>query len=240
MLWFNKEKKARRAFREKAKETFRAEGYTALFQADETGALPPDFSDLWLLREAVIASKPSIILEYGAGYSTYVLTETLNRLGKGKLYSVELDRGWKDLAAARIPPHLTAIVEFLSPEPKIKISNAPLAGFDLFKKKSKKPRRVAIATVTFPELHSLNPDFIFVDGPAQGQVPGYADHVTSEMLTPIVSDPLVFCQRQRPTICVDSRREQTAFLGATLPEGYQTKIHESETQPFAFFYPPGK
>jgi hypothetical protein len=239
MLWFNKRKDARDAFRAQAKERFQAEGYTTLFQADETDALPPDFPDLWLLREAVVASKPSVILEYGAGYSTYVLAETLYRLGKGKLYSVELDTGWKNLAAARIPQHLTAIVEFLSPESTIKISNAALPAYDLFKKKSKKARRIGIATVTFPDLHILDPDFIFIDGPAKGQIPGYADHVTSEMLTPIVSDALVFCQRKRPTICVDGRREQTAFLGASLPEGYRTKIHESETQPFTFFYPPG-
>jgi hypothetical protein len=239
MFWRVKSNAVREQFRENARERLRAEGYDALFHDHPGDEIPPDFPDLWLLRNAVLSAKPSLILEYGSGYSTYVMAKTLQSIGRGRIISVELAPGWRCISQARLPPDLAPLVEFVSPEPKIRMAMALLPGGapDLwFKKKSKQPRRLGIATIAFPELSNLEPEFVFVDGPERSQIPGYVDSVTNEPLPPIVSDPIVFAIKKSPIICVDGRREQCVFLSANLPAGYKAKVYE--VQRFTFFYPP--
>ena len=241
MFWKKKkrpsEQQERDSFRQNAQCELKAAGYLALFQEEQSDAIQPNFADLWLLRKAVTVSTPTLILEYGSGYSTYVLAKTLQELGGGRVISVELGSEWREKSAARLTPDLARIVEFVSPAPSIRIVNAVLPGGspEWFNKKSKQPRRLGIATIMFQELHELAPDFVFLDGPDSAQVPGYLDSATNEALAPVVSDPLIFEKRKAPIICIDGRREQCAFLDANLVSGYVTKIHE--VQQFTFFYP---
>ncbi len=238
MLWNIRGNAGRDQFRQRAREGLLSEGYDKLFDQNENGVIPPNFADLWLLREAALSTKPSLILEYGSGYSTYVLAKTLKSIGRGKIISVEVGPEWAAITEARLTPDLRPFVEFVSPEPKIRMAMSPVPGNpDLwFKKKSKKPRRLGIATITFPDLHDLTPDFVFVDGPDGSQVPGYCDSATDENLPPIVSDLLLYVRKANPFICVDGRREQCAFLSANLPSDYKVKIHEA--QMFTCFNPP--
>ncbi len=241
MFWKNRkktsEKQERDSFRQHAESELKAAGYDALFQEKESEAIPPNFADLWLLREAVMTSRPSLVLEYGSGYSTYLFAKTLQALGDGRVISVELGPEWRRKSATRLKPDLARLVEFVSPAPSIHIVNAipPGGSLEWFQKKSKEPRRLGIVTIAFVELYELEPDFVFLDGPDSAQVSGYVDTETNQALAPIVSDPLIFEKRKPPIICIDGRREQCAFLDANLVSGYATKIHEA--QRFTFFYP---
>lgn len=239
MFWRVKSNAVREQFRENAREGLKAEGYDALFRPSSGDQIPPDFADLWLLRGAVLSAKPSLILEYGSGFSTYVFAKTLKSIGHGRVISVELGPEWRRISEARLVADLAPFVEFVSPEPKIRMALALLPGAnpDLwFKKKSKTSRRLGVATIAFPELYNLEPDFVFIDGPEPSQVPGYVDSLTNEHLPSIISDPLVLASKKSPLICVDGRREQCAFLSANLPAKYQSKVHED--QMFTFFCPP--
>ena len=181
-----------------------------------------------------------MVLEYGSGYSTYVLAKTLQSVGKGRLVSIELGDEWRKISAGHIPADLADRVDFIVPQPSIRLALLQLPAVNTslwFEKKSKSPRRVGIATISFPEIYDLAPDIIFIDGPDARQIPGYLDSATQEMLPAVVSDPLVFLSKAKPIICVDGRREQCAILSANLPPDYKTVIHEE--QRFTFFYPPG-
>ncbi|NWG23301.1 MAG: hypothetical protein HXY30_02610 [Pseudorhodoplanes sp.] len=239
MFWKKRrdEKDERNSFRQRAESELKAAGYDALFSSQPGDPIPPNFSDLWLLWQATIAAKPSLILEYGSGYSTYLFARTLQKLGRGKVISVELGRQWRELSAARLDAETSPFAEFISPSPSVRIVSAlvPGGGIDWYKKKSSVPRRIGMVTIAFPELYGLRPDFIFLDGPQASQVSGYVDSETNEPLAPIVSDPLVFEKAKPPAICVDGRREQCAFLDANLAADYRREIHEA--QRFTFFYP---
>ena len=238
MLWGrSSEKGERERLRATARKQLESMGYDALFGEQQGDAIPPNFADLWLLHSAVMADKPSLVLEYGSGYSTYVLGKTLKSIGSGKVISIELDADWRSICEARLTPDLAPYVEFRSPTPAIRMVKSLLPGGnpEWFNKRSKEPRRIGIATITFPELYDLKPDFIFLDGPDPSQVPGYLDSLTDEPLPPIVSDPLVFEKHKPSTICVDGRREQCAFLHANLSGQYDLKIHQ--VQRFTFFRP---
>jgi len=243
MLWKLKRKESSKdrveRLRDKARATFRQAGYDRLFQPTIATELPPNFLDLALLRDAVLEAKPSLILEYGSGYSTYVFAKTLQSLGQGRVISIELGEEWQKISESHLAPDLVERVSFIKPQPTIRLASLRMPGDapDLwFQKRSKAPRRTGIATVSFPEVHDLTPDFIFIDGPDSRQIPGYTDSVTQDLLPAIVSDPFVHLGKSKPIICVDGRREQCAILSANLPPNYRTVIHEE--QRFTFFYPP--
>ncbi len=242
MLWGGKKVKPKEAlecFRDDARDKLRDAGYDLLFQPPSNNELPPNFCDLVLLRDAVVAAKPSLVLEYGSGYSTYVLAKTLQCIGDGRIISIELGAEWRKISADRLPADLAERVTFIAPQPTIRLALSKLPGANpnlWFEKKSKTPRRVGIATISFPEVHGLEPDFIFIDGPDSRQIPGYVDALTDEVLPAVVSDPLVYQSKKSPVICVDSRREQCAILSANLPPDYRAVVHEE--QRFTFFYPP--
>lgn len=234
MFWIDKQKKRRQAITEQASKALRSEGYIAIFASEINEAIKPHFADLWLLAQAIRKSRPELVLEYGSGYSTYVIAETLRQIGRGQMISIELDSEWLAISKARLPSPLQQIVEFRTPRPETRITKAALPGLDWPNVKSTKPRSVGLATIAFSELHDIRPDFVFLDGPGRGQVPGYMDTITGEPLPIIVGDPLVFAQTSKSVFAVDGRREQTAFLEANLL-GYEHDINE--VQRFSIFRP---
>lgn len=221
MLWREKRNKPKdlvERLRSDARESFKQAGYDRLFEPIAGDVLPPNFLDLKLLRDAVLEAKPSLILEHGSGYSTYVFAKTLQSLGKGRVVSVELGNEWRKTSQGHLSPDLAACVEFIAPQPVIRLALLHLPGANAslwFEKKSKVPRRVGVATISFPDVYNLVPDFVFI---AARQTPDYVDSVTAEVVPAIVSDPLVFQRNWSPTICADGRREQCAILSANLPQ----------------------
>lgn len=217
-------------FRKLARGRLSSEGYDQLFVDNEVHAIPPDFSDLWLLKEIILAVKPGLVLEYGSGYSTYVIAKTLQRIGKGHLLTIELGKEWLQISSSRLPPDLLPIVEFITPDPVIRPVNSLLPGADIgwYQKPSKHGNKVGIATIAFPAIETLQPDLILLDGPDPSDVPGYSDPTSGEVFPTIVSDPLIFERRKQPVICVDGRRAQCSFLDANLLKTYNVTVWQAQ------------
>jgi hypothetical protein len=220
-----------REFRQaQARKHLLSEGYDALFHSDDSGAYPPEFSDLWSLVKILRETQPTHVLEYGSGWSTYVIAETLARMNSGaRLTVVELDRHWLDIARSRITGEAASIVSIPKPEAKILIYGS-VAGVEVSgwygRLSRSRLQRIGVATVAFPALYALTPDFIYLDGPGRKQVAGYFGSCREfgEMeIATIVSDPLFM--KGPFTICVDGRQAQAAFLKANLPSGYDVQIN---------------
>jgi hypothetical protein len=173
-------------------------GYDRLF-TPSAEAIPPNFRDLWVLAGLVLEIHPSVVLEYGSGYSTYVIAETLKRIGHGRLVSVELDESWRAKTEHLLDNGTRDLVEFTAPTPKVVLYDNS-------------------QTISFEALHILKPDLVYVDGPDPRQVDGY----TGE---PIVSDLTVFERERRITICVDGRDQQCEFLAAHLSGHYAIDVY---------------
>ena len=93
------------------KENLQKAGYDKLFANAENDAFPPEYFDLWTLVEEINRTKPKHVLEYGSGCSTYVIAETLNRIGGDwKITSVELDQDWKKVKNVTTSTKHTACV----------------------------------------------------------------------------------------------------------------------------------
>lgn len=223
-----------------AEQRLKNEGFDLLFKEDNTSAIKADYADLLTLVDIVRDVRPNFVLEYGTGWSTYILATTMARMNpQSRLSVVELDPKWIEVSRSRIPDDAMRIVRFEDVKPQLTIVNAPadIATNRWYGgKPGKKPERVGIATITFPALHSQSPDLIFLDGPAPDQVPGYqgirADSSFSEIST-IVSDPIFM--KGNFTICVDGRHAQCAFLKNNLEPDYSVEIREK--QKFSIFRP---
>lgn len=218
-------KKLKQRFKEKARASLRREGYDRLFTEDAAEAIKPDFADLFILQQTLMKSRPKLVIEYGSGYTTYLISETLRRIG-GRLISVELIPEWRDTTAKRV--HGFQNVELASPSPSFEIRklNATV-GVDWYGRDSA-DSKVGVVTIVFPALHSLKPDLILLDGPDPRPFKELKDSVTDEDLPALVADPLVFEKSHPPVICVDGRRTQSAFVAANLQTPYRHDIRRMQ------------
>lgn len=117
------------------------EGLIPLLSGRPAKAFPAEYDDLWYLYSAVRERQPTIVLEFGAGYSTSILAEALRRNGRGHLYSVDANEYWGDLTRNALPIELRKLTT---------ISCVPAIPVDDNK---------------WRQSVSVVPDFIYLDGP---------------------------------------------------------------------------
>lgn len=202
-------------------------GYTGIIGTAENNAIPPQYFDLWTLVKEINRVKPRFVLEYGSGYSTCVIAETLRRLGhEWRFLSVELDEGWKAVTRSRLDQALQERVEFISPRSEMWLygSNSLSKGGLWFRSEKGGKNQFGIATISFPELHVLEPDFIYLDGPSANSIDGFKDF-QGQPFKPMVCDPLFI--RSAYTMVVDSRRANCAFLAANYNRPFRVKKHHA-------------
>jgi hypothetical protein len=146
-------------------------------------AIPPQYVDLLRLTRFVRDRKPSVVWEFGSGWSTQYLAQALADNGAGKLYSLDADELWSSNAQAMLPPWLQAFAELRY----VPCTQTQVAGVCSWK------------YVWRPEAM---PQLIYVDGPAGvKECPGNADLVEiEERLAP-------GC-----LIVIDGRRKTAEFL----------------------------
>ncbi|MBM3506998.1 MAG: class I SAM-dependent methyltransferase [Alphaproteobacteria bacterium] len=120
-------------------------------------AYPPQFVDLVRLTRFVRERRPSVVWEFGSGWSTQYLAQALADNGAGKLYSLDADAFWSENAQAMLPPWLGPFAEMRHvPCKQMQVQGACAWKYDW------RPDDM--------------PQLIYVDGPAGAkECPGNAD-----------------------------------------------------------------
>lgn len=189
--------------------------------------MPPQYFDLKILVDEINKAKPKNVIEYGSGWSTYVISETLKRIGGDwQLISIELDNSWRDISEARIDAGLESRVSIRTAKSEVWIyGSEPFTSKGLWYRSRKGGKRqFGIAAIVFPEMHEMVPDFVYLDGPASDQVNGFRETHTDMPFKPLVADPLFF--KGAFTLVVDSRRANCAFLAANFNRVFKAKIFQ--------------
>jgi hypothetical protein len=203
---------------EAAKNAVKPDVHEQSVDASTDDAARPDFADIVILQQALIMSRPKLVIEYGSGYTTYIIADTISQFG-GKLISIELIAERRELTLKRVDAFNN--VELIAPSPTFKIRNfGNVEELDWYSGDSP-TAKLGILTVEFPSLFSLNPDFVLLDGPRLLPFEDLTDKATGEFLSAVVADPLVFETIKPPVICINSRRVESALVGANLQTPYR-------------------
>lgn len=75
-----------------------------------SGAIGPEWDDLWFLYSIVRERKPQTMLEFGSGCSTVVFAAALRDNESGHLWSVDQEAAWAESTAAGLPAELQKFV----------------------------------------------------------------------------------------------------------------------------------
>lgn len=142
-------------------------------------ALKPDCLDLLYLHELITTHKPKLVIEYGSGWSTYVLAHALQRNKNGKLISIDGDKHWANVNTQALPSRFQDICEIRYSQPTIQVLNNQ-------------------AVYIHDYMPSDIPDIVYVDGPA-----------CSSPVVPVSADALMLEERMEPgaLVVVDGRHD---------------------------------
>lgn len=143
----------RRGYQRWARYQLKRRGFLDLLSSRPADACPPDYSDLWFLRNVVRQRKPRSILEFGSGCSTIIMAQALweNLRGSfaekpGRLYSVDADPYWTKATFDAIPDHLRELCE---------VSYSPLLEIDYN----------GTQAFRHAKIPDVVPDLLYLDGP---------------------------------------------------------------------------
>lgn len=192
----------------------------------------PELGDLYRLHKFIVDNRRTTVLEFGVGWSTYVMAHAmslnnrehcesvkdLRRNNPFEVHSVDNEQRFIEIAAARIP-------EDLSLHTYITYAAVSMVSFQ---------GRYATEYETLP---LVNPDFIYLDGPDQfnivNDIAGFS--TAHKDMMPMSCDILKFEHFLTPgtIIVVDGRAANARFLRANLQRGWSYK-HDSECDQHLF------
>jgi hypothetical protein len=171
------------------------------FHADRpSGALLPDFIDLWFLYQAIRDRKPYTILEFGSGCSPVIMTRALwdnqchSSESGGYLYSIDADPYWAEATAKAMPTHLQKFCRIVY-SPLLEVEHSGTLGF------------------RHANVPDVPPNFLYLDGPALTP----ARKVAIDVLDMEDKFPQDFY------MVVDDRQENTMFFKRNLRRRYSFK-----------------
>ena len=152
-------------------------------------AFKPDFADLAYLYSHITSCKPGRVLEFGSGWSTYVIAKALAENGQGTVVSLECDADWARTNRQALPPELSGLCEIL---------HVPTHPCDIEGEKG----------WCHDNLPDGDFDFVFLDGPVlTADRPMALDLLKCEEHLP-----------PGAVIAVDGRIQNVLALGRRLPE----------------------
>ncbi len=165
-----------------------------------TGALPPNYTELWYLYQDVRRLRPEVIYEFGSGLSTNIMAEALAVNAKdggvdGRLYSFESEKQWWEVSDQWLDNQTRSFVELIYSPVRVE----EMFGAKVFK---------------YSGIPDLVPDLVYLDGPR---------------LTPEVraaADMLDFEPSLKPGfwLVIDGRRDNAEFLNRHLKRRYKTSV----------------
>lgn len=183
---------------------------------------PPQPADLVRLHQLVRARKCFTALEFGTGYSTVVLADALRKNQADwdtlerkpeirnrfmfQLFSVDASKDWLERVKARFPGDLAGRVHFSHSEVEAGTHNGQLCHY-------------------YKTLPNIVPDFIYLDGPAPGDVQGGVRGLDfqCEERTVMGADLLLMESVFLPGtfILVDGRTNNARFLARNFTRDYE-------------------
>jgi hypothetical protein len=98
-------------FQWRAEFELRRRGCLDFLKTRPPGAFAPDYPDLWFLYRTARRVRPTLLVEFGAGCSTFVLASALKHNGGGRLLSLDADQQWATAAAAGLGQELAPYCE---------------------------------------------------------------------------------------------------------------------------------
>lgn len=195
-------------------------GLSALFKGISDDAIPPSYDDLWALYRQVRKQQPKLIIEYGSGYSTVVLATALAENCSGHLISIDAQPEWLEHTRKMIPDAVSSFVEMRSivPSTRTLALRPPMTTGEPGSLST-----MAVLSQCHYELHGLQPDLIYLDGPAPGVPREFA--VDGKPLTPVVLDLLDMEDNLAvgAVVIVDGRGMNCALLKANLSRPWKIR-----------------
>jgi len=171
-------------------------------------AMGPDYNDLLFLWNAVRKRKPKIILEFGSGWSTYVIASALaanaTQCSNGFLYSLDHLEEWANITNDTIPEDL---------ERYCKIIYSPV----------KENEYEGIKGFVFSNIPDILPNMVFLDGP----------NLTKERMAAL---DLLYMESSFPDdfyLIIDKRTKNTEILKEKFKRKY---IYKEYRGPFNSAY----
>jgi hypothetical protein len=206
---------------------FRDAGIAPLAERRITGETAPleelgdKISDLARLHRLVLKKRARRVLEFGSGLSTVVMADAVAKVSKatgreGRIHAVEGSPEWAGMVRDAVPENLKPYVEVTASPVETTLVNGELCH-------------------VFRELPDVNPDFLYLDGPAREQIEGSVRGLSFSEGCPIVAaDPLFYESRLYPgfMMVVDGRTANTLFLRRNLKRRYRfrrDRIHRAHT-----------
>src|SRR5689334_3654286 len=74
-------------------------------------AIKPKYQELWQLYRLVTERRPAVMVEFGGGYSTFVLAKAAQEAG-AEFYSLDKSSHWQSVVRDRMPQSLRSHVRF--------------------------------------------------------------------------------------------------------------------------------
>ena len=167
--------------------------------------------DLANLHRIVRRLRPSVVIEFGCGYSTLAIAHALKanskRTGKvGRLYVVEAVERW----ASNVRGKLSDLSDFV----EIRVSKLTAFLLD------------GQVCHVFADLPDVRPDFIYLDGPQPSDATGNINGLTpGGLVFPCAADPCFYEWGFYPgfQMLVDGRDTNVGFLKKNLKRDYRIK-----------------
>ena len=189
---------------------------------NQSTLIKPDITDLSRIHDIITTTKRTTILEFGVGYSSLVMADalmqnkhrysdaikSLRRHHPFELYSVDNEKKYIQIAKNRIPNALKSITHFHYSSVLMTTFNGRFA-------------------TQYDSLPLINPDFIYLDGPAQFNVQNPINnfHTGHPDLMPMMCDILKFEHFLIPgtIILVDGRGANARFLKTNFQRNWSYK-----------------
>lgn len=191
----------------------------------------PEIVDLWRLHRFVLESKRTTILEFGTGWSTWVLADALSRLQKKhqdevkdmrrnnpfEIHVVDGEAEFIEISRNRLPDALQEMVIFHQSPAQMGLFEGKICSF-------------------YDLLPTINPDFVYVDGPhqfsVQSEVNGWSSRHPDIM--PMSGDILRIEHYLTPgtVVIFDGRAANARFFASNVQRNWIYRHHEEYDQHF--------
>ena len=184
-------------------------------------AYQPEIDDLYFLYQTIREKSITSILEFGSGWSTYVLaialkenydafgishSASIRHPNSFQLLTIDASKNWQSVALARLDETLKAFVTAIASSPELIEINGVICH-------------------RYLNVPNFTPDFIYLDGPDHNQVTGeingfsYNDNFTTPMSADILAiEPFLWPET---LIVTDGRTANARFLSSRLKRNWQ-------------------